>query len=558
MSISNLFKRYIDSLYIIVCGGSFTNAKMYFNLNVNDKTLKNIAINAPFDKTYDRLFCTYAGVRFALGPGYQKYLLKDDDNHFEDSKTIHGFIVIVGENRIILFNNEEIVDEKYILLSKIMEKLERKFKDVPYLDVTFVFVGKEPKILKIDLGTDLLKNPNIYKFIKSQSVNLNFTDRNINSVKAAFNNLVIGMMNTVGKKRGMIGFMYRNWVYGCIHEFKSSRISDFPMIIWAHKKGFFGYHIKQYEITKKNYTRFLSDYDYKWLRPINGKSWRMLWDKISIWYVLQPYRQYLPMHYAFLKKKYISGKKKQEVYFITDNENQYATYNDLCNLIEQVSVVAAKPYIGSHGKGFYKIEKHSKGYILNGEKKSREELCAFFEQLDEPYVFTEYINMSEQFKEIYSDVVSTARIMLIKYDGEHSEIADAYLRIGNDEGGFTDNVSSGGIVAAIDLPTGKVKKAEKIKNHVFAQISEHPDTKSKLHIKINNWNYILGKLCEIGDFLYPLEYIGFDIAFTEDSFKIIEINTHPDLHKYNEYSDSVKQYLNKKLELKKKKSASNF
>lgn len=44
--------------------------------------------------------------------------------------------------------------------------------------------------------------------------------------------------------------------------------------------------------------------------------------------------------------------------------------------------------------------------------------------------------------------------------------------------------------------------------------------------------------------------MGFDIAITDDGFKIIEINIHQDLHKVAEHSEEFKAFFRDKLELK--------
>ena len=45
---------------------------------------------------------------------------------------------------------------------------------------------------------------------------------------------------------------------------------------------------------------------------------------------------------------------------------------------------------------------------------------------------------------------------------------------------------------------------------------------------------------------------AFDIAITDDGFKIIEINIHQDLHKVAEHSEEFKAFFRDKLALKAK------
>ena len=41
-------------------------------------------------------------------------------------------------------------------------------------------------------------------------------------------------------------------------------------------------------------------------------------------------------------------------------------------------------------------------------------------------------------------------------------------------------------------------------------------------------------------------HLGFDIVITESGFKLLEINTHQELHRYPEYNNDVKEFLKKK------------
>ena len=44
-----------------------------------------------------------------------------------------------------------------------------------------------------------------------------------------------------------------------------------------------------------------------------------------------------------------------------------------------------------------------------------------------------------------------------------------------------------------------------------------------------------------------LEYLGFDIAVTNDGFRVIEINIHQDLHKVATFSDEIKAFFKQKI-----------
>jgi len=61
---------------------------------------------------------------------------------------------------------------------------------------------------------------------------------------------------------------------------------------------------------------------------------------------------------------------------------------------------------------------------------------------------------------------------------------------------------------------------------------------------------VLRVIPELCRYISPLEYLGFDVVMTDSGFKILEINTHQDLHRYPTYNENVHAYFMHKLELK--------
>ena len=74
---------------------------------------------------------------------------------------------------------------------------------------------------------------------------------------------------------------------------------------------------------------------------------------------------------------------------------------------------------------------------------------------------------------------------------------------------------------------------------------------------VPNWELMKKGVIDICRFMPELEYLGFDIAITDDGFKIIEINIHQDLHKVAEHSEEFKSFYRDKLRLKAEKYGLN-
>ena len=105
----------------------------------------------------------------------------------------------------------------------------------------------------------------------------------------------------------------------------------------------------------------------------------------------------------------------------------------------------------------------------------------------------------------------------------------------------------------MELETGRFGSAELLAEHEFRPCPTHPDTGVPVEGTLPHWEEMKAEIEKICAYLSPLEYLGFDIVITEDGFRILEINTHQDLHKYPYYPQEVKDYFAGKLAQRKAK-----
>lgn len=316
---------------------------------------------------------------------------------------------------------------------------------------------------------------------------------------------------------------------------------------WAQKRGFYTYRIQQYGLTEENYRDTISDRDYEYLYPMNHPVYQQwIENKLTMRYTLAPFKDYLPKYYYHLMKD-------RDVMRLMDCPTEFAASVDgLLECIRSCGVVAAKKARGAHGVGFYKIEVSEEGFRANGEEYSLEGFKKFLLGLDD-YVITEYVKMHPFFEKLNPASVNTIRITAINEHGNDPILPFAFLRIGTKKSGVTDNLGAGGMVCKINVDEGVFYDAETLSNHVFTKVKVHPDTGELLEGKIPHWEEVKKGVLKICEYMPALEWLGFDIAITEDGFRVIEINRSQDLHKAFEYPVEVKGYLFHKLEKKKAK-----
>ena len=346
---------------------------------------------------------------------------------------------------------------------------------------------------------------------------------------------------------GIRPYMQRLWFEAVKDDFKNTKKS-LTKKIWAWRRGFLSYRIDQYNLTKKNYKNFLSDYDYHWLNRINNSYQIWINDKTTFRYILDPYKEYIPKYYYMIFRR--NG--ENIIAPMQDNLGKVSKgFEGVFQLLEKKNKLALKPSAGTHGDGFYCLSYQDGAYYVNDDEMTKDEIIDLIKDLRSFYVITEYINMNAKLKKIYDKSVNSVRVMVINRNGYDPKIMQAYMRIGSSKTGYTDNVGYGGICVMIDETTGEMYNPERIIDHKFEPCNVHPDTNVEIKGTIPNWNIICNKILAICRFMPELEYLGFDIAVTKEGFQIIEINIHQDLHKVATHSEDIKAYFNEKIMNKK-------
>lgn len=84
--------------------------------------------------------------------------------------------------------------------------------------------------------------------------------------------------------------IYKDWFTNPEYSLKEK--------IWAHRRGFLVDRIKVYGLNNDNYTKYLSDYAYHKMYPLNSREHTyMVDDKLTLKETLSKYDEFLPEYY---------------------------------------------------------------------------------------------------------------------------------------------------------------------------------------------------------------------------------------------------------------------
>lgn len=192
--------------------------------------------------------------------------------------------------------------------------------------------------------------------------------------------------------------------------------------------------------------------------------------------------------------------------------------NEFYQFISQYDTFFVKPLMGTKGHGVLK---------LNSNEISNVEIL--YSIVEEDCMVEEPIIQGEELAAIHPSSINTIRFVSgMSMNNRYSPLF-ALLRAGQG-GSVVDNVGSGGLVALIDLETGKVCSDAIVGSQVF---KTHPDTGVGFKgIQIPKW----GDLCTLAKSIhckYPSQRVfGFDFAWSIKGWDLVEVNPAPSFNSY--------------------------
>jgi glutathione synthase/RimK-type ligase-like ATP-grasp enzyme len=152
-------------------------------------------------------------------------------------------------------------------------------------------------------------------------------------------------------------------------------------------------------------------------------------------------------------------------------------------------------------------------------------------------IATGFVQQADYAQRIFAGSLNTIRILsVIPRDGA-PVVAAAMHRFGAAATGGVDNFSAGGVVARVDLATGRLDRAARIGQANRLLWSEaHPETGARIAgVGVPHWpavHALVQRLCALLPFL---TYVGWDIAMTGEGPVVIEGNARPSLRFFQLY-----------------------
>ena len=325
--------------------------------------------------------------------------------------------------------------------------------------------------------------------------------------------------------------------------------------LWLWRRGFTSRTDMLLDITEENYTEYLSEYQESVTHTINGR-WRAAMDnKLTSYLLLQPFDEHLPALYGVAENgvvrrypTYESSHTDPPVAELSadggfsgfgrfggfDGFKEFDAVEYLDDLLDTVGTAVLKPVFGSGGRGVCIVSRGERApFEVNGEPYSRRQFAELVSDLDQSLV-TEYIEQSAFMDELYPRSTNSVRILTMwDYEANEPFVALAFARVGSEASAPLDNLHQGGLLVGVDHETGELVGASAISDMnapSVEHIETHPTTGARLVGRsIPGWESIADEVVRMASGVPQLRYIGWDVLPTDDGFRVLEVNSAPDV-----------------------------
>lgn len=294
----------------------------------------------------------------------------------------------------------------------------------------------------------------------------------------------------------------------------SSSVPLFKRFRWYSK----GYIALFAEIGKKNKELYIvPDLLYVKAHPINGMFSNLIDDKLTIRYILDPFKAYLPDYYFHINEGHVN--------ILADLPNNIdSNISGVIKLLKEKKILAIKKVQGVNGKGFIRAEYKDEQFFINQKLVTEEEFRKKSIKL-ENYIVCEFIQSEKFLYTLNPYATNSLRVVVLNTDGEIT-IEGAFLRLGTKESGVVDDILVDGVVTYVDINSGKLLEPSiRFYKQKRTETYVHPDNKNKISGQLEHWEMIEKLVQDIGLYVPQLKYIGYDFAITNDGIKILEINS---------------------------------
>jgi hypothetical protein len=287
------------------------------------------------------------------------------------------------------------------------------------------------------------------------------------------------------------------------------------------RKGFYSWHDTLYNLEHNDINDYLSEYERRKTRFINGQASYILSNKLVCDQILRQYVRTATI-YSIIWHGNIC---------CVDTERTITDCESIIKYMNESGPLILKPNSGADGgRGVMLICIQNGRILCNESQIDPDDLEKLIESLDE-YIVCEFIRQGEYGNYLFVETVNSIRILTMLCPQEHKPfVAASIQRIGTCASKPVDNWSAGGLSAYIDADTGVLSRAASFRNGVMNYYDVHPDTGMPIEgVSVPDWHRITKDVLGLASKVPYLPYVAWDVVPLDDEILIVEANNCSDV-----------------------------
>ena len=316
-----------------------------------------------------------------------------------------------------------------------------------------------------------------------------------------------------------------NAYLGVVEREDANPIFDPDYRAWAHSHGFYAIDAYAFGLTEETVDDYLSDYEYHRTWPLN--SWNRAWidDKMTMNYMLfgTEWEDLMPEAYFYASTKGLIQ---------LTHAHGKGGYQAFLELLREKGEFACKPCNGQRAAGFDKLGYADGQYLVDNQPATEDDVIHFLDAHPNN-IYTEFFHPGMGMEKV-SPVIHTLRVLTCNPTGTDVHMCGTYLRFAGGTNGddskanyqYPDKHDIYDINVDFDLTTGEYGKGALIYPNRVVMTDTHPETGGSFSGTMSCWPELRERLMRLSEHLSLLEWMGYDVCFTDHGPKIIEINSH--------------------------------
>jgi len=407
---------------------------------------------------------------------------------------------------------------------------------------------------------------------------------------------------------GFTGRMARNWVNRVEEDkLQDDGFSD-EYRKRAHRHGFMPATAARLGISLQNLDSFISEKDYSYVHPLNGKYAKWVRDRASALEIFKPYRDlFEDTHYQLLWRD-----GDVQILPLSDQSRRYdGTVSGLSHFLanemgaDHETALVPSAYTGSVRLTLAYVDGH---FVVDGTRYTHDEFSLLLRQRvrRRSFVIIDPAEHSSALVEQFPEAISFVKVIMMNPDGATPQVAEAYVDVQHEvsidqlaeasvdmqrsaavsgaerqieaqlalqqdadeadelsgptsddwseveaESFALDDGSSVNFLSKIDPMTGRYHGARVIVDEKLYTFENDPVGGQTFEGEIAHWQLIVDQLTAMCRFAPQLEFVEFTLAPNADSFKITNVSAMPSYGYVYPFSPNTVAFLKSRVAMKK-------